>query len=101
MGRKGKEVTVGSLNFSKQGDALAFFKEILNRYQVGQFVGSADEVHLRALLATHVDFESKTGSGVESFQVNFDGYRGKCFWVVRTDGTKEDFSYQRCVRQDW
>src|SRR5215216_4869744 len=92
-----KPVTIGTRYFSKQKDALDFFKEILGRYEVGQRVSKQDAIDLLALLARHQDAASKIGSGVDHFKVDNDGYGGRCFWIVRTDSSETDFTYVRCV----
>jgi hypothetical protein len=46
-----KPITIGSLNFAKRGDANAFLRTMLNRYDIGDRVSAADEDVLRAALA--------------------------------------------------
>ncbi|MGW6791885.1 DCL family protein [Streptomyces chartreusis] len=59
-----------------------------------------DDAFLRALLALHSEAEEKIGPGVDHFQVrkhpDWDTYG---FWVVRTDGTEDDFSYPDIIRK--
>ncbi|KAH7278678.1 hypothetical protein KP509_38G052200 [Ceratopteris richardii] len=48
----------------------------------------------------HPDFQAKIGKGIKSFQVrvnkNFDS---RCFYIIRSDGSMEDFSYRKCVNK--
>jgi hypothetical protein len=92
-----KPITVGSLYFPRQGDAFAFFKAMLNRYDVGDKVSAADEVVLRAALALHPKANEKLGCGVTHFSVRSADFGTKCFWINRPDGTTENFSYKACI----
>lgn len=96
-----KPLTVGKHVFARQMDGLDFFKEMLNRYPIGERVSSVDAVDLFALLARHNDAAQKIGCGVDHFKVDKDGYGGRCFWVVRVDGSQEDFTYRRCITGIW
>jgi hypothetical protein len=84
-------------DFAKKGDALLHVRARLQSYSPGQRVADEDEALLRALLARHPDSVAKTGSGVDHFMVRSADYGTKCFWVVRTDGSTERFSYKECL----
>ena len=43
----------------------------------------------------------KIGSGTLDFPVCIPVFGTQCFWVTRTDGTTEKFSYKVCVKVDW
>lgn len=92
-----KPITIGSTYFAKRGDATAFFQAMLNRYDVGDKVSAADEDMLRAALAMHPNADEKIGCGVKHFSVRSADFGSKCFWVNRTDGTTEKFSYSTCI----
>lgn len=93
-----KPVSLGDLHFAKKGDALAHLKAMLHRYDVGDRVSSADEKILRAALSLHRDAAQKIGCGVAHFSVRSADFGSKCFWVNRSDGTTEDFSYITCLK---
>jgi hypothetical protein len=93
-----KPITIGSSYFAKRGDANAFFQAMLNRYDVGDKVSAADEELLRAALALHPKAVEKIGCGVMHFSVRSADFGSKCFWVNRSDGTTEKFSYMTCIR---
>jgi hypothetical protein len=97
---KAKPVTLGHLHFAKQGGALEYFKEILNRYSPGDAIDAADYADVEALLSGHPRAEEKIGGGVASLLVDRDEDGGQCFHVLRTDGTKENFSYKKCIAGD-
>jgi hypothetical protein len=93
-----KPITIGSSYFSKRGDAIGFFQAMLNRYDVGDKVSPADAELLHAALALHPRANEKIGCGVTYFSVRSADFGSKCFWVNRTDGTTEKFSYMTCIR---
>lgn len=87
-----KPITLGPLLFQKRGDAVAYLRAMLNRYDVGDRVKNNDAIILQAALEHHPDSASKIGCGVADFSVRSADYGTKCFWVNRTDGTTEKFS---------
>lgn len=90
-------MTLGPLQFAKKGDAHAYLKEMLNRYDIGDKIGAADEAVLLAALQKHPEAAAKIGAGINYFSVRSADFGTKCFWVNRVDGTTEKFSYQKCV----
>lgn len=100
MGRA-KEVSIGKHVFPRQVDALAHFKAILGRYDLWETVSTDDAHDLSELLRRHKDFADKVGTGIRSFKVIKDEYKGRCFGIERKDGTTVDFSYIRCVTLRW
>ena len=76
---------------------------MLNRYAIGERVSAEDAADLSALIARHSEFEEKAGVGIAGFEVNtppddVPQFSKRCFWVVRTDGTKIDFSIGHCLK---
>ncbi len=98
---KARSVIIGTRTFKKAGDANAFFSDMLNRYSVGDTVFEADATELHALLERHDEKDEKTGGGIGHFEVGLppDNYAGKCFWIVRKDGTRIDFSIGHCLKK--
>ena len=90
-------VTFGPMYFERRGDAKAYLKQMLNKYDAGDCVSSDDEIILRAALAHHPDAARKIGCGISSFSVRSADFGSKCFWVNRTDGTTEKFSISACI----
>ncbi|WJI78038.1 MULTISPECIES: DCL family protein [unclassified Mesorhizobium] len=70
---------------------------MLNRYRPGDAVSAADVAFLAEALKRHPEARTKIGSGIRSFDVRSADYGTKCFWVLRTDGSEERFSYKSCV----
>ena len=98
MGR-GKKLAVGSINFENQSQAKDFFKAMLNRYIPGEKISAEDSPHLASLFERHPGYLTKIGSGISHFEVMPADYGTQCFCAVRFDGSKEGFSYIKCVTQ--
>ncbi|TRZ65068.1 MAG: DUF3223 domain-containing protein [Rhodocyclaceae bacterium] len=94
---RGKPVELATRTFGTQAEATAFFKEILNRYQPGARVMTADSLELSALLERHSEYSIKVGCGVSHFEVVNTEHGTQCFRLVRTDGSGTDFSYGHCI----
>jgi hypothetical protein len=92
-----KPVTLGLHQFKKKGDAAAYLRAMLQKYDVGDRVSTDDAEVLRAALALHPDADAKMGCGITHFSVRSADFGSKCFWVNRTDGTTEKFSYKACI----
>lgn len=101
MGRA-KPVEVGRRFFPRQLDAINHFSEILASRQLGDEISEgADFEDLQDLLSLHRDCITKIGVGLKAFVVMVSPEGSKCFGVRRNDGTTEDFSFHRCVKQNW
>ena len=91
-----KPVEIGALRFAKKGDAHEYFKKMLYKYDLGDKVTKDDQEILSTLIAGHPEASDKIGVGIESFSVRTADYQTRCFWVNRTDGTTEKFSFKVC-----
>jgi hypothetical protein len=69
---------------------------MLYKYDLGDKVSADDAEHLACLVAMHPQANEKIGTGIESFSVRTADYGTRCFWVNRTDGTTERFSFKAC-----
>jgi hypothetical protein len=73
-------------------------RAILNLKKDGERLDGNDAEFIKELLSFHEKSEAKL-KDVEGFEVNthpnFD--KTRCFFVVRKDGSKEDFSVTRCI----
>lgn len=88
-----------TISFDNQSRSHAFFKEMLNRYVPGEIVSPEDSIHLAELFKRHPCYPTKIGSGVNYFEVMPEKFGSQCFCAVLQDGTKEGFSYRKCVTQ--
>lgn len=100
---KARSIRLTTRSFNKAGDATAFFAAMLNRYGIGDRVSAEDAADLSALLSRHDELDEKVGTGIVGFEVNnppddVPQFSKRCFWVVRSDGTKIDFSIGHCLK---
>ena len=92
-----KPAVIGERTFASKGEALSFLRDILNSYKPGDDVSSEHAAILRDALDNHPEATTKIGSGVAGFKVRSAEFKTQCFWVQRTDGSTEKFSYKSCV----
>jgi len=98
MGRA-KPVELATRFFEKQGDASAFYKAMLHRYQPGDRLADDDSLDVAALLERHTEYDTKVGCGVSHFEVMMTEHGTQCFRIIRADGSGTDFSYAHCITQ--
>lgn len=98
---KARQISLSTRHFVKAGDATIFFREMLNRYRIGDRVSDADGLDLAALIDRHDEKAEKIGCGIAYFAVEAapEPYSGQCFWIVRTDGSHIDISYPHCLEK--
>lgn len=94
---KARRITLATRSFDKVGDATA-----LKRYEIGEQVSLEDAADLSALLDRHDELEEKVGTGIAGFEVNappkdVPQFSKRCFWAIRSDGSKIDFSIRHCL----
>lgn len=92
-----QSITLGDLRFDKKGDAVNYFKAMLNRYDVGDRVNAEDTITLLALVERHPNASEKIGCGITHFSVRTADYGTKCFWANRSDGSTEKFSITTAI----
>jgi hypothetical protein len=95
---KGKSVEIATRSFNNRSLAVAFFREMMGRYQAGDKVSEEDALDLIALLERHPDARAKTGIGVDHLKVERNVYGTNGFYIVRPDGSGPDFSYMTCIK---
>ncbi len=88
---------IGNNEFKYKKDALNFYKGILNSYDSNQTVNEKDFNDLIDLIEIRPDKDDKIGCGIESIQVIEVRYKTKCFELVRINGSREVFSYLKCI----
>jgi Protein of unknown function (DUF3223) len=97
MARK-QPMELGGKYFPSKGELQAYIQSILatgNKILVGEEAAVVED-----LLLLHPNAEEKIGSGVQHIEVGISPQKThNCFYVVRTDGSKEHFSYDPCLRQ--
>lgn len=98
-----RKIVLKTRTFEKSGDAKTFFSEMLKSYSVEQRVSDIDAYDLIALLERHDEKYDKVGVGIDYFEVNKPPsenppFSSKCFYIVRVDGSKIDFSIKHCLK---
>ncbi|KAH7514026.1 hypothetical protein FEM48_Zijuj11G0044900 [Ziziphus jujuba var. spinosa] len=74
-------------------------KHILHKYPIDHKLDDADKSTLMMTLYFHPRRDVKVGAGIQDIKVvnHPDHENSRCFMLLRTDGTSEDFSYHKCV----
>lgn len=97
VGRK-KRMELGGKYFPSKGDLQVYIQSILatgNKMLVGEEAAVVED-----LLLLHPNADEKIGSGVQHIEVGLSPQKThNCFYVVRTDGSKEHFSYKHCLSE--
>lgn len=90
-----KPSELGGIYFKTLKERDEYISSLLNkglRVLEGQELAVAFD-----LLLLHPDADNKIGLGVKQIEVRWSRQRTHfCFWVVREDGTIDDFSYEKC-----
>lgn len=94
---KAQTVEIGEMRFAKKGDALNHLKSVLNSYNPEERVKAEDKIFLLEAIKNHPEVNEKIGVGIDYFFVRRADFGTKCFWIRRTDGSEERFSYKSCV----
>jgi hypothetical protein len=98
MGRRITYVIAGEL-FPSQKALLARIRSVIDTTPLGQSIAPAEYEFVRALLDRHPDVDQKVGCGVVDLQVDQSPeYGSTCFFLVRGDGTRTEFSFKECIR---
>ncbi len=96
-----KSVVIGELQFSSKGEAKTYFSKILNNHPVGTVLSDRNFDDIMSLLLCHPKADEKIGVGVNSIKIDPGFYSSnRCFHVVRTDGSVENFSIKKCIDGD-
>lgn len=90
---------IGENEFPTKKAALDFYKEILNSYQVGETLNSADFDNVFGLLEIHPRKKEKIGCGIDHFRIGTAKFNSKSFEIVRTNGTTEFVSYTKRINK--
>lgn len=84
---------LGDVEFPRKADAIAYVNEVRKMWPLGTAV---TDPLVHAALELHRDRDEKVGPGIDHITVGINEYRERCFYVVRVDGTRVDFSYRMC-----
>ncbi|KAH9289118.1 hypothetical protein KI387_033235 [Taxus chinensis] len=92
-------VKLGPKIFNTSMDMFDYFFNFLHYWPLHLNVNKYEQMVLRDLLIQgHHESDRKVGPGVEAFQIrDHPIYHCRCYFLVRKDGTTDDFSYRKCV----
>lgn len=94
-------VTIGDLEFSSKKEAEDYTRAVLDEIGRGVSIYPSHPrfPFLNDLLNNHPDRARKEGSGIQSFGIQRNARDGRCheMYIIRTDGTKETFSWRGCA----
>lgn len=93
-----KPVTIGKLDFKTKTAAREYYTKILHDTDLGEYLEGDDYDSVMALLRNHPHADKKIGFGVAAIKVAKAFIpTNRCFYVVRTDETVDDFSIGKCI----
>ncbi|KAL8114539.1 DNA-directed RNA polymerase IV subunit 1-like isoform X2 [Apium graveolens] len=74
-------------------------RHILQKYKINQQLRELDEAIAAAALFFHPRSSEKIGCGLQGIKIGLSlkDSTSRCFQLMRTDGTVEEFSYHRCM----
>jgi hypothetical protein len=93
-----KPQTIGLHIFDTKTAATTFIQSILYRHKLTEPITGDDHAFLMQLLMKHPSAAAKIGAGVEHFTVESAKGGTKCFYINRVDGSRDDFSFGKCLR---
>lgn len=93
-------IYLGVQKFKSIKEIQSYFGKLLKSVQVGHRVPEAEGICLKELLKYHASAEKKIGD-IDHFEVDKHPKftETPCFFIVRKDGTKEDFSFNKCIKE--
>ncbi|CAA6657169.1 unnamed protein product [Spirodela intermedia] len=76
-----------------------YFYKLLHAWSPDLEINKYEQLVLTELLRRgHPEPERKIAGGVRSFEVRYHPlWKSRCFFLVRTDGSSDDFSFRKCV----
>lgn len=90
------------LSFDKAGDANAFYREILNKGELGAYLGGEEAVAIDVLFkdycsATNWQMPGQPEKYLRDWNMA-ENRATRSFYVEYKDGARDDFSYLKAVR---
>ncbi|XP_060169826.1 protein EMBRYO DEFECTIVE 514-like [Lycium barbarum] len=95
----GGPVSVGPKNFGSSVEMFDYFHKLLHSWSPNLSLNKYEHIVLLDLLKKgHLEPERKIGTGIRAFQIRFHPqFKSRCFFVIREDGSVDDFSFRKCV----
>ncbi|MQL85819.1 hypothetical protein Taro_018355 [Colocasia esculenta] len=95
----GAPVKLGPKSFGSSVDMFEYFYKFLHAWSPYLDVSKYEFMVLADLIKKgHPEPDKKIGGGIQAFQVrNHPMWKSRCFFLVRTDGSSDDFSFRKCI----
>ncbi|KAL4398663.1 hypothetical protein HN51_003273 [Arachis hypogaea] len=91
-------VKLGYRTFDSSVDMFDYFYNFLHFWPLNVNVNKYEHEMLLELVKGYKHADRKMGVGVRSFQVRMHPtWMGRCFVLIREDGSEEDFRFRKCV----
>ncbi|XP_022933555.1 protein EMBRYO DEFECTIVE 514-like [Cucurbita moschata] len=100
---KGEEehgpVSLGPKSFGSSVELFDYFYNFLHYWPANLNVNQYELMVLLDLIKKgHVEPDKKIGCGVRACQIRYHPmWKSKCFFLIREDGSADDFSFRKCV----
>lgn len=93
------EAKIGPKVFTSSMDMFNFFYDLLRTWPINFNLNKYEHLMLEDLINQgHQEPQKKIGAGIEAFQVRINpDFYSRCYYIVRVDGSVDDFSYRKCV----
>lgn len=90
--------TIAGIHYMDINKVKSKSRAILNIRRDGEKLDEADEAFMKEIIRHHHTYDSKF-KDFDKFEVGIhpDFNKTRCFFVVKKDGTKEDFSVSKCI----
>ncbi|CAL1170949.1 unnamed protein product [Cladocopium goreaui] len=87
---------------SPRAELLNQWRDVLHSAPLGEELQGDNLEVIKELLQYHPAAKEKIGPGLQGIKVDWAPPNhhkpSRCFWVLRTDGSQEDFSARKCAR---
>ncbi|KAL9249144.1 EMBRYO DEFECTIVE 514-like protein [Drosera capensis] len=92
-------VKLGPKSFGSSVEMFDYFYGLLHHWPPNVDVNKYEHMALLDLIRKgHSEPDKKVGVGIQAFQIrNHPVWKSRCFFLVRTDETYDDFSFRKCV----
>ena len=90
--------SIGGKQFASRKDLVKYIHSIFEKYPVRTPLDKNDFDFACDLLRHHPEANEKIGCGIDTIITDTAAHGTTCFYLQRTDGTKDDFSYLSCIK---
>lgn len=90
-------VVIGNHVFEKKGDLTKHMREMVAKYQIGDFISGEDMEFCLELFKSHSDYPKKLAPGVSKIQLLIQKEGSKGFQIYKNNGLSDDISWTDCV----